>query len=205
MNDADIRFEREKLDAVVPVGTYLIDAARRVGVRLENECDPAKRLHNCEVSVIQGAANLSAVTKAELEHFASTGRRDNERLACEARIEKPGEIVIMTKEKAQEPKQEEKKDPLQDEFANLPLEKKIASLLRMEAVTLGETLSFVVNSPLKVLEKAGDVIAEFGVKLENEARKAARPEEHTAEPAPASNTGTPPRTKPGRKSGPKKP
>ena len=205
MNDADIRFERENLDAVVPVGTYLIDAARRVGVKFENECNPAKRLHYCELTVIKGAGNLSAVTRAELEHFAPTGRRDNERLACEARIEKPGEIVIMTKEKAEEPKQETKKDPLQDEFANLPLEKKIASLLRMEAVTLGETFSFVVNSPLKVLEKAGDVIAEFGVKLENEARKAARPEEHTAEPAPEPNTGTAPPPKPRRKSGPKKP
>jgi len=61
----------------------------------------------------------------------------------------------------------------------LPLEKKISSLLQLEAIALGETVSFVINSPFKVFEKAMDVMAEFGFKLEKEAKEATRPKEHT--------------------------
>src|SRR5476651_688864 len=123
MNDVDIVFEREGQTGVVAVGTYLIDATKRLGIRFESDCVPARGLHACEVAIIKGAGNLSSVTKAETEHFASHGRRNNERLACEARIEKPGEIEVMTKENTQEPKKEEKKNPLQDKFAELTLEK----------------------------------------------------------------------------------
>ena len=205
MIDAEIRFEREDRDGVVAVRTYLIDAARRLGVRLDSTCQPEKKIHSCAVAITKGAEDLSSITKAETEHFALNGRRNNERLACEARIEKPGEIVIMTKEKAQEPKAEAKTNPLQDEFAGLPLEQKIANLVKMEAVTLGETFSFVVSSPLKVFEKVEDVIAEFGVKLENEARKAARPDEHKTEPAAAKTTGTKSKPRAPRKPAAKKP
>ena len=52
----------------------------------------------------------------------------------------------------------------------------------MEAVTFGETVAYVVNSPMKVVEKVGDVIAEFGMKLEREAKKASRPKEPVTEP-----------------------
>lgn len=205
MTDVEIRFDREDQDGVVAVGTYLMDAAKRFGVKTETDCVPAKGIHSCVVVVTKGAGNLSSLTRAETEHFALHGRRNNERLACEVRIERPGEIVVMTKEKAQEPKKKEKRNPLQDEFAGLPLEKKIANLMRMEAVTLSETFSYVVNSPMKVFEKVGDVIAEFGIKLENEARKAARPEEHKAETASAKATEAKQKPRGSRKTTAKKP
>ena len=204
MTEAEIRFEREGQDGVVAVGTYLMDAARRFGVKMETDCVSAQGTHSCVVSITKGAGHLSPVTKAETEHFALHGRRNNERLACEVRIEKPGEVVVMTKEKAQERKNEEKRDPLQDRFAELPLEKKIANLMKMEAVTLSETFSYVVNSPMKVFEKVGDVIAEFGMKLENEARKAARPNEHQATTASAKTADTKAKPRAPRKTSTKK-
>jgi hypothetical protein len=60
----------------------------------------------------------------------------------------------------------------------LPLEKKVANLMELEVITLSETLSFVINSPFKIFEKAMDVMAEFGLKLDQEAKKAKRPAEH---------------------------
>ena len=65
------------------------------------------------------------------------------------------------------------KSRVQEEFEALPLDKKIASLLQMEAVTISEAFSYVMNSSAKAFEKAGSVIEEFGIKFEWEARKAA--------------------------------
>ena len=182
MTDAEIKFEREGLGGLVAVGSYLGDTVKRFGIRFEQECDHTLGQHYCEIVISSGIDHLSPLTQLETEHFAALGRRTNERLAHEAQIIKAGEIVIMTDEKKQAPKSSETaKDPLKTEFDALPLEKKIAALMRMEAVTLSETLAYVVNSPMKVVEKVGDVMAEFGMKLEQEARKATRPS--TAAPA----------------------
>ena len=60
----------------------------------------------------------------------------------------------------------------------MPLEKKIASLVELEAIALGETFSFVLNSPYKAVGKVVDVMAEFGFKLDKEDHEAKRPEDH---------------------------
>src|SRR5438874_120516 len=98
--DVEIRFEREALDGVVAVGTYLNDAAKRLGIPIDADCVPMQGIHSCEVTITAGAELVSSGTTTETEHFAGRGRKGNERLACEARIEKSGEIMIMTKEKA---------------------------------------------------------------------------------------------------------
>ena len=194
MLDAYIRFLREDLEGTVAVNSYLSDVFKRFGVRFEDECSRVESLHFCEVTIIEGTDLLSAPTHTELEHFAQSGRSINRRLACEARIIKPGELTLMTNEKKEAPKNEApKKDSFQQEFDALPLDRKIASLVRMEAVTLGETFAYVANSPWKVVEKVGDVLAEFGMKLENEARKAARPKEHSSEPKTPKSSGPPPK------------
>jgi hypothetical protein len=69
-------------------------------------------------------------------------------------------------------KKERIKEPLQNEFENLPLDEKIANLLKMEAVTLSETFAYAVKSPLEVVEKVGDVITDIGQRIETEAKKA---------------------------------
>ena len=186
MQEVEIRFERENQEGVVPQGTYVIDAAKRFGIRFEEPCDLASGTHFCAVNVTTGAQLLSADTKAENEYFKSNPRGTNERLACQARIDDPGEVVVMTKEKAKaaaEP-QETDTDPneaYRKEFADMPLEKKIANLVQLESLALGETVSFIINSPFKVGEKLMDVMAEFGFKKEERERDAVRPEEHKAE------------------------
>src|SRR6185436_16168647 len=83
-------------------------------------------------------------------------------------------------------KQGATKSKFQSDFEALPLEEKFANLFKMEAVTLSETFSYVLNSPLKAVEKVGDAVIEFGTKIETEVRKAAR----------ASSTTCPPETGP---------
>ncbi len=92
----------------------------------------------------------------------------------------------MTTEKndkaADEPTAEEKAGQYKKEFTELPLEKKLASLVELEGIALGETISFIINSPYLVFGKVMDIMAEFGLKKEQESKKAARPKEHEAKP-----------------------
>ena len=66
------------------------------------------------------------------------------------------------------------------EFAEMPLEKKIANLVQLETIAIGETVSFIINSPFAIADKLMDVMAEFGFRKEEQQKTAARPEEHKA-------------------------
>jgi len=184
--EVEVRFEREKLEGVVPVGTYLIDSAKRLGIRFEDECIAPEEIHYCAVVVNAGLDLMSNETRAETEHFRTAGRKKHERLACQVKIDKPGEVVIMTKENkkkdgAAEPgASEEMNEKYKKEFAEMPLEKQIASLVQLETIAFGETVSFIINSPFKVADKLMDVMAEFGFKKEEKQKNDARPAEHNS-------------------------
>lgn len=181
MMDSEIKFEREELDGIVAVGTYLSDAAHRFGIRSVEKCDPSARSHNCRVKIVSGGETLSPLTEAEKELAGKGEINADERLACQARVIEAGEVVIMTNEQKDPEEQETKADPSQDyrkNFSELPLEKKIADLVRLEAMTFNETLSFIFNSPYHVAGKVFDVLAEFGFKKDSEDKAAKRPEEH---------------------------
>jgi ferredoxin len=183
MAEAELKFEREKREGVVAVGTYLIDAAKRFGIHFDDICVYESEEHHCSVIISSGIDLLSPLTAAENEYFEKNGRKTNERLACQAKIEKAGDIVVMTKEKAKDKAEEEKSasdrsEEYRKEFAEMPLEKKIANLVQLETIALGETVSFIINSPFKIADKVLDVMAEFGFKKEEKEREATRPAEH---------------------------
>lgn len=183
VEEVEVKFERENVEGIVPVGTYLIDTAKRLGIRFEDDCILPADIHYCSVIVQSGIGLMSDETQAETEHFQKAGRRPNERLACQVKIERRGEVVIMTKEKAAEAKAstetaEDMNEQYKKEFAEMPLEKKIASLVQLETIALGETVSFIINSPFKVADKLMDVMAEFGFKKEEQQKSASRPVEH---------------------------
>ncbi|MDI1243765.1 MAG: hypothetical protein PSX80_17780 [bacterium] len=175
MHDAEVRFERENAEGLVAVGSYLSGAAKRFGVKFEADCVPATAEHFCQVQIVEGAEFLSEKTGAE-----NVANLDEEwRIACHAKIERPGEIIVMTKEKPTAVKED--KDQAEDyrkRFEDLPLEKKMAELVRLESIALSETLNFVVNSPYKIADKVMDFLAELGFKAETQKQESAKPEEH---------------------------
>lgn len=182
MPDVQIKFEREGVEGIVAVGTYLSDAAKRFGVRFEGECVPMENVHFCQMEIKHGANHLSAETAAENDFNAANGHKKNERLACQAKIEKPGDIVIMTKEKEPVSEEEEKKEneAYRKQFAELPLDKKITELVQLEALALSDTLSYLANSPFTIADKVMGVMAGFGLKMEKNEKDAVRPDEHRA-------------------------
>lgn len=178
MNETDIKFERENLAGIVAVGTYLSDAARRFGIELQNEEFEEKFFS--VVKIIKGSELLSAPTRTENELLSDERRKQGERLAEQSKIEKTGEIIIMSTEKKKEekPTEQETQENYRKEFESLPLQKKISSLLELEAIALSETLSFIINSPSKIVSMGMDVLAEMGLKMEDDAKKQKRPEDH---------------------------
>lgn len=183
MWEANLTFKREEREGVVPVGSYLSDAARRLGLRPERKCVPFENIHFCKISVVEGKDRLSPPTAHETEFLSSEQGGADDRLGCQTKIDEAGDIVIMTaetKEEKTEAEAEEAGKEYAKEFAELPLEKKMAQLVQLEAMALGETVSFVMNSPYLIFEKAMDVMAEFGLRKEEQGKKATRPTEHTA-------------------------
>ncbi|MDQ3132102.1 MAG: (2Fe-2S)-binding protein [Acidobacteriota bacterium] len=180
--EAELIFEREDIKGVAVVGTYLIDSARRLGIEIIDECGRLGLCDSCAVTIKSGAEFLTAPTKAEIELLSDERRKNGERLSCQAKIESIGEIVVVTKKKADDSELKDANEEYRKEFADLPLEKKIANLLQLEAMTLSETFTFILNSPYKIVGKVMDVMAEFGLKMEDETKNATRPDEHkTAE------------------------
>ncbi|MEO6334127.1 MAG: hypothetical protein ABIO91_04015 [Pyrinomonadaceae bacterium] len=184
MLETEIKFERENREGVVAIGTYLMDAAKRFGIHFEDVCVPVADVHYCSVTVKSGTDLLSEMTGVESEHFSKKNRKTNERLACQARIEKPGEIKIMTKKKVDDTSADataassDTSEEYKKAFTEMPLEKKIANLVQLETIAFGETVSFIINSPFKIADKVMDVMAEFGMKKEEKQKEAARPAEH---------------------------
>jgi hypothetical protein len=82
------------------------------------------------------------------------------RLACQAKIENHGEVVVMV---ATRPQTSSKpNDPQADfrtRFSSLPLNKKIATLLQLEAITMSEAFDSAIEKPLAFGAKTFDKIA----------------------------------------------
>lgn len=174
----EIKFEREDRDGIVAVGTYVSEAARRLGIELGGEEFGEEEF--LVVKIIAGGEFLSAPTALETEKLSDERRTSGDRLADHAKIERPGEIIVMSTEKKVEEKPSEEKirEDYRKEFEELPLQKKIASLVDLESIALSETFSFIINSPYLVVGKVMDILAEFGWAMEADAKKQSRPEEH---------------------------
>src|SRR5687767_4939161 len=107
--EAELKFEKENINGIAVVGSYLIDAAKRLGIEITDDCGRLGLCDSCAVTVVSGAEFLSAPTKAEKEQLSEDRLKKGERLSCQAKIAGEGEIVIRTHERKDERPDEEKK------------------------------------------------------------------------------------------------
>src|SRR2546423_6645759 len=61
----NIKFEPAGITGVVAEGTYLWDAAKRIGLRLPAECGGRGECDTCAVLIEKGTTLLSSLTNAE--------------------------------------------------------------------------------------------------------------------------------------------
>lgn len=175
----NVSFENEDLSGVVAEGTYLWDAAKRLGVRLPAECEGRGECDTCAVVVVQGATMLSSLTHAEREKLSPERLAAGERLACQARVEEGGDLVLRAVPVTErEETSEETVKGLRKEFRELPLNRKLSTLAELEAVTAFQTLSVISNVPYLIGGKVLDLLAIFGRNKARREREARRPTEH---------------------------
>ncbi len=184
MDDVYIMFQGTGREGSLATDTYLIDAAKQLGIDLQCDCSSPEPSNACAVKVMKGVALLSKPTKVEIEQLSASERKERQRLACQTKIERPGEIEVMTiktdaadeKPKAEEQKARSKE--YKKEFQEMPLDEKISSLVELEAIALGETLSYIINSPYEAFGKVMEAMAGLGRDLEDKDRESKVPEEH---------------------------
>lgn len=175
----NIKFEPEGRSGIVAEGSYLWDAARRLGAHLPAECEGRGECDTCAVTVLEGATLLSSLTDAERERLSPERLAAGERLACQTKVEHSGDLVLRpvpTTERA-ETSEEALKD-FRKEFREMPLDKKLAALVELEAVTMMQTLNTVFGLPFTLSEKVLDFMAGRGRAMAERDRQQRRPAEH---------------------------
>lgn len=156
-----ITFEPSGLSGVVAEGTYLIDAARRMGVSLGEGCTIAKsECPACLITVKSGAALLSAPSAAELKQLDVEDLAQSNRLACQVKLQFPGEVVVMAT--ARKPGSSgvprDTASELRRDFGALPLRQKLATLVQLEAITMSEAFDSAIEKPLAFGAKTMDAV-----------------------------------------------
>jgi ferredoxin/nucleoid DNA-binding protein len=178
----NVEFEPDGLHGVVAEGTYLWDAAKRLGLRLPAECEGRGECDTCAVSVVEGATLLSSLTNAERARLSPERLAAGERLACQARVERPGTLRLRPVPVAARETEttEEVKQDFREEFRRLPLQKQLATLVELEAATAYKTFKTIGDVMSSALARGADVIVGAGRARARRQRAARRPAEHRA-------------------------
>ena len=156
-----ITFEPSGISGLVAEGTYIIDAARRMGTSLGTGCTSGRgECPACVVSVKSGANLLSQPSVAEEKQLGLEHLNESLRLACQVKLEYPGEVVVMIAARPQvsatNPADTEAE--LKTKFGGLPLSKKIAMLVALETITMSEAFDAAIEKPLAFGSKTFDSI-----------------------------------------------
>jgi ferredoxin len=175
----EIRFEPDGPSGLVAEGAYLWDAAKQMGLRLLAECKGLGECDTCAVVVEKGTELLSAATGAEHKYLGAERLAAGERLACQAKIEQGGELLLRVAPEALQAEVVDKTaSSLHKEFGALPLDRKVATLMELEAMTMSQALGMITNAPLSLGEKVLDLLAHKGRQIDRRKRQARRPPEH---------------------------
>ena len=155
-----ITFEPSGISGLVAEGTYLIDAARRMGASLGAGCTAGKgECPECVVSVKAGAELLSTPSVLEEKQLGAEHVEQSLRLACQTKIQGQGEVIVMVATRPQTRKPNDTETEFRTKFSALPLNKKIATLLQLEAITMSEAFDSAIEKPLAFGAKTFDAIA----------------------------------------------
>ena len=151
-----ITFEPSGISGVVAQGTYLIDAARRMGAPLGAGCTAGKgECPECVVSVKSGAELLSSRSQVEEKQLGVQQLDQSLRLACQVKIENPGDVVVMNAARPERPVEDTEAELLK-KFGGLSLAKKMATLAQFEVITMSEAFDTAIEKPLAFGSKTFD-------------------------------------------------
>jgi len=152
----EIRFEPDGPSGLVAEGTSILDAAKRLGFQIPDcgECDAT-----CAVRIITGATLLSDLTDGERQQLSPERLAGGERLACQCKIERGGELVLKLVAPTERPRTtEEKTRELKKEFSELPFERKMATLIQLETIAMTQALDTIADRSMTLGKKIFDSV-----------------------------------------------
>jgi ferredoxin len=154
-----ITFEPSGINGLVAEGTYLIDAARRMGAPLGAGCTAGKGdCPACVVSVKAGADLLSPLSMAEERQLGAQNVDTSLRLACQVKLENHGDVVVMTAARPQSRPDTDTQSELVKKFGSLPLSQKLATLMQFETIAMSEAFDAAIEKPLAFGSKTFDKV-----------------------------------------------
>jgi ferredoxin len=156
-----ITFEPSGISGVVAEGTYLIDAARRMGVSLGAGCTVGKgECPACLVSIKAGADLLSPPSLAEEKQLGVEELDQGLRVACQVKLENPGDVVVTgaARPQTRSTTPVDIDSEVRKKFGALPLSKKLATLVQLEAITMSEAFDSAIEKPLAFGSRTFDSI-----------------------------------------------
>lgn len=112
----------------------------------------------CLISVKAGADLLSPPSAAEQRLLSEEQLDQSLRLACQVKIENPGEVVVMASARKPGGATRDTKSEVRKDFGSLPLNQKIATLLQLEAITMSEAFDSAIEKPLAFGAKTMDAL-----------------------------------------------
>ncbi len=187
----NLKFGVDGETTTVPTGSYLLDAGRRVGKRIPADCGGTGQCETCAVVVNQGMELLSPLTDAERTNLNAERLAMNERLACQVRLERSGDLIVTLVPQAERAEtKEENADDVRRDFRKLPLNKKFRTLVEFEAMTAYQTLNAISSVPSVIGGRIFEVLAKRGRTLDERERAARRPAEHEPETPNAASNAT---------------
>lgn len=152
----EIRFEPDGPSGLVAEGTSVLDAARRLGFQIRDcgQCDAT-----CAIKIITGATLLSGLTDVERKQLSPERLAGGERLACQCKIERSGELVLkLVAETERTRTSQEKTRDLKREFSELPFERKIATLAQLETIAVTEAFDAITDASVSFGKKIFDSV-----------------------------------------------
>lgn len=139
-----ISFEPDGQSGLIASGTYLWDAAKRLGVAMPSYCESRADCDGCAFIIKEGASSLSPVTETERAKLGEERLKEGARLACQAKLVGPDDVIV---EVPQEKKPEEDAwTQFGKEFGKMPLDKKYATLTELEQAVLTKRQTSKIDS-----------------------------------------------------------
>ena len=153
-----VTFEPSGISGLVAQGTYLVDAAKRMGAPVGTGCLAGKsECPACVVSIKTGVELLSAPSAFEEKVLGPEGLSNSLRMVCQTKIEGLGEIVLMASSYKRDPSPNvDLASDIEKKFAELSLNQKIAALFKFEAIAMSEAFDIALQKPLAFGAKAFD-------------------------------------------------
>jgi ferredoxin len=152
----EIKFEPNGPSGLVAEGTSVLDAARRLGFQIPDcgECDAT-----CAVRIMTGATLLSALTDTERTQLSPERLAGGERLACQCKVERGGELVLKLVAQTERSRTaEEKTQDLRKEFSELPFDRKIATLMQLETIAVTQAFDKIADASISLGKKIFDSV-----------------------------------------------